>query len=238
MFKRITNSSEPNVIGVNNGVYQLEFKGKELKKNINYKEIEETLLIGNIDKFLKDQNGISNLEIKHLKGKLLKKAKLTDIMVFSPFFFGYEYIVSQKFVDCLEEEKVNKNEYHLRKIEIIDVKDNYYLLFVPMIPNTEIVFSESLIYPTFDALSSEKKYFDIKNYEDYIELQEKEPFNSFDKVVLNPKYQERSIIYLQGVTELFLRDSLVEKMLTNDVSSLEVKQKTLLSFSNKDTSLN
>ena len=237
MFKRITNSSEPNVIGVNNGVCQLEFKGKELKKNTNYKEIEKTLLTGDIDKFLKGQNEISNLEIKHLKGKLLKKAKLTDIMVFSPFFFGYEYIVSQKFVDCLEEEKVSKEEYHLRKIEIIDVEDSYYLLFVPMIPNTEIIFSKSLIYPTFDALSSEKEYFDIKNYEDYIKLQEKEPFNSFDKVVLNSKYQERSIIHLQGVTELFLRDSLVEKMLTRNISSFEVKQKILLSFSNKDVCL-
>ena len=224
MFKRVTNSSDPKVIGVNNGIYQVELDEKELGK---YKDL---LTQVNIKSFLEHRDKIFDLDII-LEGKLLPKAKVTGIMGYTPHLFGFQYLISQTVVECLKEENVSKEQYHLLEIDIKGLDEDYYLLYVPWISNSEIIFSESLIYATFDANSHNKKYFDIKDYNDYIELQDKEPFNSFDKVVLSQQYQRRSIISIQGITELFFSDSLVEKILKKDVSSFEVKQKTLLSFS-------
>ena len=223
MFKRVTNSSEPKVIGVNNGIYQVELHEKELAKHKNL------LTQVNIKGFLDHRDKIFDLDIV-LEGKFLPRAKVTDIMGYTPHLFGFPYLISQKVVECLEEENVSKEEYHLLKVDIKGLDQNYYLLYVPWIRNSEIIFSESLIYSTFDANSHSKKYFDIKDYNDYIELQNKEPFNSFDKVVLSQKYQSKSIISIQGITELFLSDSLVEKILKKNISSFEIKQKTLISF--------
>ena len=232
MFKQISYNPESKVIGVNNGVYQLEFKEKGLKKNTNYREIEETLLATDINKFLNTQNKISDLKIEYLKGKLLKKAKLTDILVFTPFFFGYKYIVSQNFVDCLNEEKVSKSEYHLREVEIINVDIKHYLLFVPMIPSTEINFSKSLVYNRSEALLDEKKQFlDINDYKEYRKSMDEDPFKDFEMICLDKKYEKNSIINCQGATELFFSESLIERLKTRKITNLVVpKRQTHLIF--------
>lgn len=224
MFRRITNSSQPKVIGVNNGIYQVELDEKYLKDKF-YNQLTQT----NVKEFSKHRDEIFNLDIT-LKGKLLPKANVTDLMGYTPHFFGFHYLISQKVANCLKEENVSKEEYHLLKVDIKGLDEDYYLLYVPWISSSEIVFSESLIYGTFDANSSDKKYFDIKNYDDYNELQEKEPFNSFDKVVLSHQFKTKSIISIQGITELFFSDSLAEKILAKNVSSFKIKQKALLSF--------
>ncbi len=33
---------------------------------------------------------------------MILAAKVTDLMVFSPYFFGCKYVVSQKVVNCFE----------------------------------------------------------------------------------------------------------------------------------------
>src|SRR5690606_29131003 len=98
IFKQIRNSCEPKVIGVNNGVYQVEIDEKHLKKNDNYDEIRRLMYQTDLGFFIENRQRVFDLQIDQLKGKLLKKAKLTDIIGFSPHFFGFEYIVSQKFV--------------------------------------------------------------------------------------------------------------------------------------------
>ncbi len=228
MFKQISYNPESKVIGVSNGVYQLEFEEKELKENSNYKEIEETLLATDINRFLKTQNKISDLKIEYLKGRLLKKAKLTDIVVFTPFFFGYKYIVSQNFVDCLEEEKVSKNEYHLREIQIIDSEIRYYLLFVPMIPSTDINFSKSLVYNREEALLDEKKQFlDINNYKEYRKSMDEDPFKDFEMICLDKKYKNNGIINCQGATELFFSESLIARLKAKNITNLVVPNRQI-----------
>lgn len=230
MFKQITTSAEPKIIGVTNGVYQLEFKDVELRKNSNYKKINDTFIATDIDSFLKNQNQILDLKIEYLTGKLLKKAKLTDIIAFSPYFFGYKYIVSQKFVDCLEEGRVDESEYHLRKIEIVSIKEAYYLFFVPMISSSEIDFKKSLIYPEKDFLSESKNYFDVNNYKEYCELLKNSYFNKWEKIVLNQKYKNRSIINLQASIHLFFSESLVKILKKRKISNLVIKEDIELLF--------
>lgn len=219
MYNQITTSAEPSVIGVNNGVYQLEFKGKELKKNTNYKAISEILLNFDINDFLKSQDSIKGIEISTLKAHLLKKAKLTDIMTFSPYFLGYKYIVSQRVVDCLRKFENIEESYHLREIKIDGIKDKYYLFFINMIPSREINFSKSSFY------IEDKGHIQINTYEEYLEQIEKTPFLEEKKIVLSKKYSKRKIISVQGVVDVFLSNDLLTVLTEHNTSNLIVRNK-------------
>lgn len=232
-YKQISHNPEPSIIGVKNGVYQLEFLEEDLKKNKNYQEIDK-LLLGYNPEFYQDkeQDRISNLSIDYLKGSFLKKAKKTDIVVFSPHLNGYSYVISQKFLDCLNEVGVSKDEYHLRKIEIDNVDFNYYLFFVPMIPMTEIIFPKSALFPEEDALldASEKRYTSFKDYQEYKKYSEEHLFNRWAKITLDKKFGSRDLLNLQANANLFFSDRLIKCLQLKKVSSLMIKDNPLLSF--------
>lgn len=228
MFRQLCTSAEPEVIGVNNGLYQVDIDEKTLRNNANYGVIET--LIGEMDvhKFLENQEHFFQLKIKCLRGKLLKKAKITDIMGFSPFIFGIKHIVSQKFVDCLINEMVGSDEFHLFKIDINDIDGDYYLFFVPMIPSSEIDFSKSLLFPEKDILESNKNYFDINDYGQYSELIKTNLFVRWEKIVLSKKFENKSIINLQGSSELFFSDSLMGEFISQGITNMIIRDKVSL----------
>ncbi|MDE1206390.1 hypothetical protein [Tenacibaculum larymnensis] len=232
-MKQISHNSEPSIIGVNNGVYQLEFLKKNLKKNKNYSEINHFLLGYNTDYSVEEEQAfVSNLKIEFLKGSFLKNAKKTDIVVFTPHLNGYHFVISQKFLDCLNEIGVSKDEYHIRKIEVDNVAFNYYLFFVPMIPVTEIIFPKSALFPEEDALldNIDKRYTSFKNYQDYKKYEESHLFNRWAKITLEKKYQNRDIINLQLEPDLFFSDRLINKLKLHKITSLVVKDSPILCF--------
>lgn len=220
-FRHVTYNASPEVIGVSNGVYQVEFKENVLKKNKNYEELEEVLMVS-FEKFMINQESIIDMPIKYLEGVLEKNAKLTDFMVFSPFLFGYIYMISQKVANCLKD-IVSQKEYHLKSASIKDVNAVYYLLFIPNIPTSEFNFEEVLIYKDREASKGEKRYFTVNSAEEFKEFQAKNPLISFDRVGLPIKYADRNILHLPAAGKLFfsmkLIDSLQREKVTNFVVS-------------------
>lgn len=231
MFKRITISAEPKIIGVTNGIYQVEINEDSLKENPNYDEISGLLTQVNLDDFLANRHRLFNLQVQNITGKLLKKAKQTDLMGYSPYYFGFHFLVSQKFVDILDKNEIDNTEYHLIKVNIDKIKTNYFLFYVPWISNTEINFSESLIYPSIEALSPNKNYFEVRDYDAYCELNKTNPITNFERVVLDNKYSNRDIISVQGVSNLFFSDRLIEAVTSENVSNFEIRDYPILKFS-------
>jgi hypothetical protein len=230
MFKQIDTFAEPKIIGVNNGVYQIEIDEKSLKKNNNYAQIKKLIDTKNVFEFLKMQDHILKTKINYLRGNLLNNAKITDIMGFSPFIFGCKYIVSQNFVDCLIEELVDPQEFHLFKMNIRGLDLDYYLFFTPMIPDTNIIFSKSLIYPEKDLLSQTRNYFEINNYQEYQEINKKSLFNRWEKITLDKKFENNSIINIQSSSNLFFTDSLIERFKSKGITNFYTKDKIVLAF--------
>ncbi len=219
--EQISYNPEPSVIGVRNGVFQLEIDEKHLKKNKNYKNLDSLLFETDGSNFEERQNNYFDLDrISFLKGKMLKRAKFTDLMVFSPYIFGMNYIISQKFLDCIIDINVPLDEYRTFKIEIEKAECNYYLLFVPMIPAKEIIFFNSLLFPESERILTKKKYYEVENYSDYLDLIEKKPLASFEKICLNKRYQSLHIIYSQGSADLFFSISLIQKLKAEKISGL------------------
>lgn len=227
MFKQIGHSAEPKIIGVTNGVTQLNIDINSLDG------ISHILIDSTIKDFLLNQHLIPRMNLPEIKGTLLNKAKLTDIMVFSPYMFGIKYVVSEKFVNCLSELNVSDKEYHLFPISIKDVVEKYYLFFVPYISNREVNFSKSLLYPDNEICDDQKSYFKINSYQEYCELNERNPMISFEKLTLPSKYKERDIISLQGVVNIYFSQELFESMRANNISSLVIpNRQIILKFDN------
>ncbi|PCI28299.1 hypothetical protein COB55_04050 [Candidatus Wolfebacteria bacterium] len=210
---------------VKNGVYQLEVNEKQLESKENYELINSLLLMMNANYFLSNQHTVPGLDLKGIKGVLTKKDRLTDLMVFTPFMFGFKYIVSERFVECLREIKVSNEEYCLFPFEIKGAKINYYLMFVPIVPGTEIDFSNSLVYADKEKLYEQKTYFSLNSYEDYKRLYDTVKFKSFDKISLPKSYLTKDILDVQGAVSMFFSKRLINILEAKDISNLVVLKK-------------
>ncbi len=212
-FKQISHNPEPEVIGVNNGVYQLEieiandFEGiaDKLYTSLNNEDVEK----------------IITSDIKFI-GKLVKNAKITDFMVFSPYIFGIDYVISQKVVDIFNEVGVSNDEYLLKEIKIIGIDTKYYLLFVPLISFKEIDFSKSILYFFIDDYTREKKYLEINSSTEHRNALNKNPFIYFEKICLNSKYEKRHILNIRASANLFFSTQLINALNRHNITGFVV----------------
>lgn len=108
---------DPEVLGVNNGIYQLEFD----ESVFNNKSESD-------DFFLNFPRDITKPITKPLNFTLLKKGKINDIMRYAPILKPAPYIVSEKFIEVLRE--FDTLPYSLEPVSFLNVKvDMKYFLF-------------------------------------------------------------------------------------------------------------
>ena len=218
-FKLITNSAEPKIIGTRNGVYQVEFEDEKLEKHPNFKELDRIFISPgkrNIAEFNKE---VLNLKIETIKGELIKRAKITDFMGFCPYFFGCNYLISENVNEAFKESQIDKSEINLLPIELRNDNSKYFILFAPMIPHEEIIFNESILYPSRQQILEKKDYLEINSFEEYKENIDKSVFVNFERIVLPNKYKTKSIISIQGVSGLFFSSKLAKSCLNRNLTS-------------------
>ena len=95
-------------------------------------------------------------------------------------------------------------------------------MYIPVIPETEIRFNESLIFPERQYLEPQKSYLKVETYKDYESLIEEGIMFNFERVVLPIKYRDRKIISIQGVGNLFFSTSLIEKLNLECITSFVI----------------
>jgi len=226
-FKLITNSSEPKIIGTRNGIFQIEFTDEDLEKHPSSEELDRLFISPSVRKIVEFNKEVQALKIHPIKGELIKRAKITDFMGFCPYFFGCNYLISEKVVEAFRDTEIDKSEINLLPVELQNENLKYFILFVPMIPHEEIIFKESLIYPSRQQLLEKKDYFDINSFKDYNENIDKSIFMNFEKVVPPKKYEMKDIICIQGISSLFFSDKLVEFCLNKNMTSFQVSNRKI-----------
>lgn len=223
MFKQVSNSSETTVIGVRNGIYQIEIDENELKKKKDYPLIEEFFLKAQLSDSSGYNHKVANLKLSTLKGHLLKGAKITDLMGFTPYFFGCPFVVSNEFVNCLLDCRVASTEYRLFNLKLKGVQQDFYLIWLPMIGLKEVNFLQSKIYRSKDMLNPNKEYVEIGSVEDFEDYRaKKRDLTSFEKISLPPTYSSRDIIFVQGIGNLFFSSRLIKTILSHDISGFTI----------------
>src|SRR5690606_26453666 len=131
---------------------------------------------------------------------------------------------SQKFLNCLNDAGVSKDEYQIRKIEVEDSDFDYYLFLSPIIPTSELIFPKSALFPEEDVLldDNEKRYSSFKDYQDYKKFKEEYVFTRWAKITLDAKYGNRDILNLQA-SGIFFSDRLIKKLENSDITNLVIK---------------
>ncbi|TPE45831.1 hypothetical protein [Pontibacter mangrovi] len=188
-------SSDPKVIGVNNGIYQIELD-KSCFSNI--KEYEKFIL-----EFPED----SNVDINYprpLIYRVLKKAKLTDFMGYSQSLIGVPFVLSGKAVRIFND--FSLKEHSLIEIEFKENKDNsYYLFRYPFTENSTINFEKSVFYT--QRPGQDKVYHKIHSEDDFKVFWKQNALWRAEKFVLEESEANYDCIRLR-IGGVFISDKL------------------------------
>jgi len=214
-------SSEPKVIGVNNGIYQLELDKKSMDTNSKeYKKFIEWFDYDN-PLFWSQQDVVKTLKSPIIRSTMLKKAKITDLMDYAPSYCFLNYVYSEKFINILKAFDIG--DYSLFDFEIEGVSSKYYLMFIKNVTLTEINYDKSIIYSGHEVLNN-IKYYTLSNYQDYLNLKkQKDILTSFKKIAISKKYYGKDIIEVQTSSKAFYSEKLVDFLLDCGITGLNVK---------------
>ena len=115
-------SSEPKIIGVKNGIHQVQIDKEEMIRNFSFKEFLDFFRSQN-STFFENQEIIKEFKIPAIKAEMLVRAKRTDIMGYTPNVSFLNRLYSAKYIDILK--KFNVGNYTTFKVNIDGVEEIY-----------------------------------------------------------------------------------------------------------------
>lgn len=144
---------DPKVIGVKNGIQQVEIKKKGFFDRNYFKKVDDFL---SNPLFSKPEFEIKVEGITPLKGM-----KLTDVISYGPYFFNSPFIVSEKVKNIFDKFILPEHYYFpVSFIPSIDVNQKYYLFYLKMYGYDVVNDTESLFYTGSKVLGKEYIKFD------------------------------------------------------------------------------
>lgn len=222
-YYTISLSAEPDIIGVNNGIFQVEIDDNLMKNDPIYIELLSKLHITNKINYDDSYKYIQGIENFTFYAKKLRKAKLTDIIGYSPFLYLFKNAYSKEFIKIISD--FNIGDYKDFELVINNEKEKYFLRSFKRIRNTEIDFSET--------------YFDRRPwYTDLFKLNNSEELSKDNSahvkiLTLPEKYSHLDIISTEINPDLFFSSRLVDCLMMNNITGINIrdKDKIKLSFS-------
>ncbi|PKW29231.1 hypothetical protein CLV50_0643 [Flavobacterium lindanitolerans] len=218
-YYEIILSCEPRVIGVKNGIYQININENHMETdNGNYLAFKNFFNYNNKD-FWKNQDEIKLLNPPLIKGNLLKNAKVTDIMGYAPEYTFLTYVFSEKYFEIIKGFKtIDFKEF---EFEIINLNTKFYLVYFKKVTLQEINFNKSIIFTGRKVLKNEK-YHSIENFDEYSQFIKTNPINSFEKIAIPKKYYGKDIIPIQAAGGDFYSERLIDFLFDCKITGLEV----------------
>lgn len=217
-YCQIYRTAEPKIVGVKTGASQVELRLNNILQNEEYINFNNHFSGYNKD-FFQNQDRIENLNPPIFNGVLRKNAKITDLMEYGPKFTNLNNLYSQKYINVIK--SFNTGDYSLFDFEIENVKEKYYLMFIKTISTPEVIFDKSVMYIGHKILNN-LKYFSVVNYEDFLQLVEKEPLIRYEKVAISKEYYGRDIISVQATGGHFYSERLIDFLLDCGITGLQV----------------
>jgi hypothetical protein len=142
MYYNLRLNWEPKVIGVKNGIYQVELDKKMYDKNTY--AILDSLFIGG------DITANQEYPIVDFKFcfKKLKSAKKTSFMSFTPYFKHGHFLVHRKTFELLEHFNIQKHkDYEVLIYDSLNVNlDNNYILFYCIFQDWDVIDFEKSVF--------------------------------------------------------------------------------------------
>ena len=218
-YKEIDISCEPSVIGSNDGVSQTELLHKAGKSSFanddeknKFDEYGSTIwddrTLVSIDGYTK-LDGITPLMAYKMK-KRVKEVDILDCVHSSGL--GFDYLLSQKLIDILDQFSLPKHNRIKTNIEGFDTQ--YYLVGFPLISITDYDFSQSTFYNY--TTSSIETFKDIDDY------------NAKKGYMLTPKSLFLNREYKHDVIYNYFSLQLLDEIAKHDIKAFEVRNSLTL----------
>jgi len=217
-YYQISASPDHKIIGVKNGIYQVEIDENSVVKMDNYLEFRQHFSRKN-QNFWNEQEKIYRLFPPALHGKMLKNAKVTDVMGYAPGYRFLDYIYSDRFIDIFK--VFNHGNYKTFDINLRGVGEKYNFLFLETIINEEINFEQSSIITGHKALN-DVKHHQVRNKDEYYSFLQQNPLGKFEKIAIPRQYFEKDIISIQAIPNKFYSEKLVDFLLDCDITGLQI----------------
>ena len=139
----------------------------------------------------------------NLTGTLERKKKCIDYMDYYPKFLSLNAVISGRIKRIFEELNVGKNEYILKPITIKNADEPYYLLFVPIIDYSEIIFPKTV----FEDITGKGEDRVFNSVEEYLNTK---GLYTIKKVELPQKYSAYDIIRIPACPEAFFSERILK----------------------------
>jgi hypothetical protein len=207
--------------GLKNSIYQIVIDKNSMQQNNDFYEFLTFFNTKNKE-FWDNQKRIQTIKIPKIEARLLKNAKVTDIMGYTQNIPFLDLIYSEKFINILK--AFNIGNYTTFEVEVENVKEKYYMLFTETILSKKIFFEYSLVYTGHKVLKN-IKYFNFSNYDDYWLFKQNNPLAKFQKITISKEYYNRDIIDIQTSSLPFYSEKLIDFLLDCGITGLQVSYK-------------
>lgn len=148
-----------------------------------------------------------------IAGHIIKRKDYVDFMDFTPACLSLKAVVSEKIKDIFEGLQIKESEYILKQIKIKGIEKRFYLLFVPIIRDTDFVYPKCRFV---DIFNDRERTF--QNRQDF--YNENEIYFP-RKITLEAKYNGFDLLYPQG-SDVFFSERVInafekEKVIGYDI---------------------
>ena len=167
----------------------------------------------NILMYFENKHDIYTNMPKEIVGKIIKRKDYVDFMDFSPACLSLKAIVSAKVKNAFEKINVHKSEYILKQIRIHNIASDSYLLFVPIIRDTEFVYPKCKFVDMYDE--------NIKVFQNRQEFYDEKGIYFPQKITLTSKYQGYDLLYPQGA-DVFFSDRILDTFANDGIVGYDI----------------
>lgn len=216
-YHQISLTAEPKIMGVSNGIHQIEINRKEMIEQPEFKDFLDFFRYKNSE-FWERQGEIKDFKIPPIHAKPLKKAKITDLMGYTQNITFLDFVFSKKFVDIIKSFKIGN--HWTFQVDIEGVNEPYYLLFIETIGFEKINFSKSIL-STGSRFNNSIENHLVNTYSDYRALQQIHPLIAFQKISIPAEYQNTDIITTRASSLSFYSERLVDFLLDCGITNFQ-----------------
>lgn len=141
-YFKLKTAFEPEILGVNNGIFQAELD----ENNPITKQLKDFFFS---NRYWQEQKYVPDFEVKNCTATLLKRAKLTDFLQFSPNLMTCPFMINDKVLSVFEKFKIQQNYTYpvqLKNFKGRGIEEQYHIFCSPFLGYEVIDFSKSVFY--------------------------------------------------------------------------------------------
>lgn len=210
--------SDPAIIGVSNGIAQVEIKGNKFSDQALYHKIEA--FFQGLDYWSRD-SFIPDFEVRFEYVEVLKDAILTDFLSFTPHLMACPFIINQKVASVFENFEIQS--HHLYPVALFkkgDLVDVYKMFYCPLLDYDIIDFPRSQFF-TGSPLRG-KKFHSFADEAEFLNFLNKDPFIKVEKLALNKLFNNELDLFVGRIGEMFVSERLKNALEAAELSGINI----------------